>query len=393
MIEHSEWSSHKATIVLRNVEMLCGHEMLVKRGSIVLQGGLISDIIIHEASESCDVTDAMVMDGSDLIVIPSFCNAHVHVLDGNEKERWIGYTIPQLFSEGCLKEQWLSKRSDQEKIQAARGGLEYMFRCGSTATVIYIEEGIAGVRLVKEAAESLPIDAKFLGHPLDPSQFTVDEVQELLKESDGVALCSLNVTPTQDVDMLHDETIRAGKIVTTHMAEIKPTSNFEKAIDHYRPHFLVHGNYFSDEQLSVLAQKGIGLVCCIRPGRTFLADTPDLVKLEKLGIKYAFGTDNLFTNTPDMFRELEFITRDLIIRHRGHLPIPAERILRAATFDGFEMGHMERRGLLSKGFHADFIILKKDSNLTPFHGAISILLRAAPHHIRYVVKDGRFFSV
>jgi cytosine/adenosine deaminase-related metal-dependent hydrolase len=116
-------------------------------------------------------------------------------------------------------------------------------------------------------------------------------------------------------------------------------------------------------------------------------------RLVERGIVFAFGTDNLMTNTPDMLEEMQFVVRDLMARYKGRLPISPERLLLAATRDAARMLHKDRVGLIAEGYAADLVLLSKNENLTPFKGAISILLRASSNAVRCVIKQGILYKI
>mmetsp|Transcript_5346 Transcript_5346/g.8290 ORF Transcript_5346/g.8290 Transcript_5346/m.8290 type:complete len:250 (+) Transcript_5346:568-1317(+) len=222
----------------------------------------------------------------------------------------------------------------------------------------------------------------------DGSTMSEETLLALVSDSDGIGPCSSTGVADSLLQRFRNACKDQDKWTATHMAEYAPTKSFERALNLLGVRFLVHCNYLEEWQYQTLGERKVGIVCCIRSGSTFGEQTPDLEMLDKMGICFGFGTDNMFTNTPDMFRELEFITRKHIWSHKGPMRLSPERILRAATYDANRLLGFEKRGLVEEGFEADFLVLKPDANLSPFNGAISVLLRAGVQHIAYVIVGG-----
>lgn len=57
-------------------------------------------------------------------------------------------------------------------------------------------------------------------------------------------------------------------------------------------------------RIRILLRTLVIFVCGFCEGSTFGNPTPDLRKLLNFGVRFAFGTDNMMSNSPDMFREM-----------------------------------------------------------------------------------------
>jgi Cytosine deaminase and related metal-dependent hydrolases len=65
--------------------------------------------------------------------------------------------------------------------------------------------------------------------------------------------------------------------------------------------------YASKNDLNVVAKKTRGIVICPRANSSLAEGIPDIELMQKAGCVIALGTDNVMINSPDMFREMDFI--------------------------------------------------------------------------------------
>eukprot|EP00741_Cyanophora_paradoxa_P004250 tig00000789_g4126.t1 len=380
-------------LLIRRATLLRGEQFSVCTGDIVIENGRIARLRVPPTTEPEDSAAEQEIDGDGLIVIPAFANAHCHVLDSQLKERWVGYSIPELFLRSGWKYRTLSEASEDELRASARQAISQMVDYGVLTAAVFVEEGARGLRAVRSACEGTGMHEILLGELQEVENEGADApdvlVEELAELGDGFGPCSSTGLADSLLERFREAARRRAKLTCTHMAEFAETKSFDRALDLLGVRFLVHCNYLSEAQLAILAKRNVGIVCCIRSGSTFGERTPDLAELSRLGVRFALATDNVFTNTPDLFRELEFVTRKHMMDYKGKPQISPEALLRAATVDACRLLGIERRGLVEEGYSADLIVLQPDSNLQPFCGAISIILRAGVHHIKHVISSGK----
>mmetsp|Transcript_5346 Transcript_5346/g.8291 ORF Transcript_5346/g.8291 Transcript_5346/m.8291 type:complete len:169 (+) Transcript_5346:126-632(+) len=141
-------------LLVRNVTLLRGPDFLICSGDILVKAGIIERLYLRPDEAPAHITVPNVIDGSGLIVIPSFVNSHCHVLDGPLKEKWIGHSIPELFLFGAWKYRTLAEAPDDVLLQTARAHIEQMVDYGITTACVFVEEGQRGLRIVREACRS-----------------------------------------------------------------------------------------------------------------------------------------------------------------------------------------------------------------------------------------------
>lgn len=388
--------NHK--VLIRNVTLLRGDRFEVCRGDIHISNGKIVKVAVgmdKGAEESGDnlierASDGQVtvIDGSNRLVIPGFVNAHCHVLDGMHKESWVGRTIEELFAPAAMKCRAISSTPDQQLKETAAASLTSMIKNGVTAACVFVEDGLRGVKLLKEVVASKARAAPHTVLLARPSCSIPEasELAELAAIADGFAPGS--ISPLGDDVLVSMRARSEGKVRATHVAEYKDSASVKRAVDLLGVDFLVHGNYLTQDQFALLRDRQVGLVCCIRSGSSFGHETPDVGSLAEQNITFALGTDNIMSNSPDIFRELEFVMRQHLYRHRGKTCITPERLLRAATYDACKLVGLPQRGLVQEGFYADLVVMDLDENLSPFRGAESVIFRGNPSQISHVLLDG-----
>ncbi|MFW6318346.1 MAG: amidohydrolase family protein, partial [Halorubrum sp.] len=83
----------------------------------------------------------------------------------------------------------------------------------------------------------------------------------------------------------------------------------------------------------------------------------------------ALGTDNVMTDSPSMFREMEFAAK--------LSDLPAPEVLRMATVNGAAIAGLNR-GVIEPGADADLLVLDGDSdNLTRARDLVRAIVRRA----------------
>ena len=97
----------------------------------------------------------------------------------------------------------------------------------------------------------------------------------------------------------------------------------------------------SKGDLFATAKKTRGIVICPRANASLAEGIPDIELMQKAGCTLALGTDNVMINSPDMFREMDFLMESNYGYYTKKESSPKE-ILKMATVNGgknFEKKH------------------------------------------------------
>ena len=88
----------------------------------------------------------------------------------------------------------------------------------------------------------------------------------------------------------------------------------------------------SKEDLYVAAKNTRGIVICPRANASLAEGIPNIELMQRTGCTIALGTDNVMINSPDMFREMDFLWKATMGIHKKR--INPKEILKMATVNG-----------------------------------------------------------
>ena len=147
--------------------------------------------------------------------------------------------------------------------------------------------------------------------------------------------------------------------------------------------------YASKTDLAIVAKNRISVVVCPRANGTLAEGIPDISMMLDAGCNIAIGTDNVMINSPDMFREMDYLWKvSMGIKKKRLTP---KNILQMATSNASNIlgGKV---GIIQNNKIADCIFIEKHSiDLDPMHNPhASIVHRASENTIRAVMYGGEF---
>jgi cytosine/adenosine deaminase-related metal-dependent hydrolase len=330
--------------------VLRGREFEPIEGRVVVEDGTIVEI--EEQSTH-----------SDDIVLPAFVNAHTHIGDSIAKEAGEGLSLEELVAPpDGLKHRLLRQASHEEKVAAMRRSLQFMETSGTTACIEFREGGVAGVEAIEEAAHGIGVDPVVLGR----------ETIDAMERADG-----FGASGADDGDFAYERnaTARADKLFGIHAGEVG-AGDINPALD-LDPDFLVHMVHAGELHLERVADSEIPVAVCPRSNLVTGVGVPPIAELAER-TTVALGTDNVFLNSPSMFREMEFAAK--------LADVSAREVLRMATVNGADIAGLNC-GLVAEGRDADLLVLDGDSdNLAGAENVPrAVVRRAGVHDVQRVV--------
>ena len=299
--------------------------------------------------------------GSDDVILPAFVNAHTHVGDSIAKEAGAGLSLDELVAPPDGLKHRLLRAADREALVAAMARtLRYMESTGTGTFLEFREGGVDGVAALRDALAGAgvelgerAIDAVVLGRD-DP---------DVLSVADGYGASGAR---DADFDAVRTETRDAGKLFGIHAGE-RDADDINPAMD-LDPDFLVHMVHAEPIHLERLADRGTPVVVCPRSNLVTNVGVPPIRELAER-TTVALGTDNVMTDSPSMFREMEFAAK--------LADLPARDILRMATVNGAAIAGANR-GVIEPGADADLLVLDGDSdNLAGARDLVRAVVRRA----------------
>ena len=303
------------------------------------------------------------------IVVPSPVNGHTHLGDAVATREPPHAPLDEIVRPpDGYKFRLLHETSGPAKRRAMRAALRQMQRQGVSATIDFREEGIEGLRLLREAGRALRLRTVALGRPL---KRPVDraELRALLEVADGVGLSSQSEESVEARRTIARACRDRGRYFALHASESvrePPDSYLEP-----RPDLLVHLAKASPDDLARVAEEKVTVSVCPRSNALF-GRRPDLATFDRLGVRTLLGTDNAMFHSPSIWRELEFA---YVAGRLARRPVRAEFLFRAAFVEPYRWLRTPRAAHLEAGGAVRPIAFR----LPPDDPAYQIVARATEH--------------
>ncbi|NGM67491.1 amidohydrolase family protein [Natronolimnobius sp. AArcel1] len=309
-------------------------------------------IVIDEAGRIEAIEEASVE--SNDIICPAFVNAHTHIGDSIAKEAGRGLSLEELVAPpDGLKHRLLRSADREDLVREMRRSLRFMQRSGTAACLDFREGDVAGVEMLTEAQQGLPLEA------LAFARGSVDA----MRAGDGFGASGAN---DNTFDAEREATREAGKPFGIHAGEVNAT-DIDPALD-LEPEFLVHMVHPEEHHFERVADQNVPIVVCPRSNLVTNVGLSPYTELSER-TTLALGTDNVMLNSPSMFREMEFMAKCS--------DLPADEVLRMATINGAEIAGLEY-GVLEPGREARLLVLDGDShNLAGARDPVRAVVRRA----------------
>ena len=390
-------------MLIKNASILLGKNLdLVSSTNVKIQNNRFKRIQPNIAPSSKEES----IDCEGLLLIPSFINCHTHVGDSVAKDVTLDSSVDsRIHPVSGIKSKILKETDPKILKNFMKNSCQSMLKKGITTFVDFREGGLEGILMLKEVLTNLPIRSIILGR-LEYYQNNIEiknntpfpktkikELTNLIKKCDGLGISGANEN-SQSVLNFYSKTT---KIRAIHSSETKKSVSTSKNITgksetiralNAKPHFLVHMTYASKGDLFSTAKKTRGIVICPRANAALAEGIPNIDLMKKSGCTIALGTDNVMINSPDMFREMDYLWKVSMGMNKTRVS-PLE-ILKMATVNGGKILKKEI-GVIETGKLADGIFIEKNSiDLDPMNNVhASIVHRASESNIRAVMIGGK----
>ena len=371
---------------------------------ILVSNGKIAAIEEHAAAGGAEV-----IDGRGLVAIPGFVNAHVHLNDSPLKDLGVGRKMQEVVDPlGGLKRTGLAGLSLEARADSMSSALAEMVAAGVTTAVNFHEEGSAVIKMLSERSANASIlislcrpssysDMEAIRANSGYSDKEIASFSRTLEEFDGIGLSGANEYSNLALEQI---SMLGGGFRAIHAAESGETvsvsrkltgmSEVERVMEHFKPHLLVHMTNADKQDIRLAAGKGAAVVCCPRSNAILGTGSPPVRELLASGMKIGLGTDNLMINSPDMFREMDFMSRITRLSGLDPAAVASADILRMATAWGAAaVGISGSTGALRAGLDADIVLLDLNGRMAGTHDICSsIVHRAGPDDVVATIKKG-----
>jgi len=359
--------------------VVCGDEFEAKEGYLVIAQGRIKEI-----------SDEKVQTAIKGIIIPSFVNTHTHIGDSVAKEPDF-MPIEKLVGPGGFKHKILVETPFEALVFAMRDTIEEIFAIGTQLFADFREGGILGVRALKEALRlagaNERLGAKILGRPAArpiaaAESGDEENIDELIGLVDGIGMSSIADHPHEDVRFLAEESKRKRKIFALHAGE-RNAEDIRDAIE-LEPDFIVHLINAAPRDLRIMHDKNIAAVVCIRSNLVTGLGLPPVQQMLDAGLTVGAGTDNVMLNSPNLFSEMEFISKFFQLDERD--------VLKMCTLNPAKILREEQSiGTIEEGKKANLVVIRTDTaNMRNLRNPIKgVVRRATRDDIAAVLYEGK----
>ena len=390
-------------MLIKNISVLLGTELdFISNTNVKIENKTFKTI---QPKIKSNVKDESI-DCEGLLMIPGFINAHTHIGDSIGKDFTLNRSVDEKIHPVFGIKSKILKNTPKENLSDFMKNTCYsMIRKGITTFVDFREGGLEGVLLLKKVLNNIPLRSVILGRlefyqgideikknlpfPKEKSS----ELSSLLKKCDGIGISGANEHSTSVLNYYS----KISQLKAIHSSETKQSTTKSKKITgksettralSLKPDFLVHMTHASKTDLKIASKQLCGIVICPRANSSLAEGIPDIELMQKSGCTIALGTDNVMINSPDMFREMDFIWKVTMGIHKKR--IDPKEILKMATVNGGKI-LKKNIGVIESGKLADCIFLDKHSlDLEPMHNPYaSIVHRASESSIKAVMIGGK----
>ena len=238
------------------------------------------------------------------LIVPTFVNTHTHIGDSfiRKKNIELSRDVEELVAPPHgLKHRMLNEASEDEIITGMKESIDTMIQTGVNCFCDFRENGIKGVNQLKNALKNTNISSLILSRP-ERLGYNKDEVELLLKNSDGVGVSSISDWDYSELEKVAKHAKKRGKMFAMHASE-RAREDIDLILD-LMPDFLVHMICATESDLVRVRDNNISIVVCPR-SNAFFGLKPNIELMRQVGVAIMLGTDNAMLNSPNVLDEIK----------------------------------------------------------------------------------------
>jgi cytosine/adenosine deaminase-related metal-dependent hydrolase len=371
------------TTLLRAKYLITNPEHCVENGAVEVEGTKIHRVGTFDEIKALANIDEII-DLGNAVILPGLINIHTHLDLTNLHNRikptknfthWVFQIIG-------ARIRW----KEEDYISSIEKGIELCVESGTT-TVADIANTVYSFSVLKKSPLRKVVYKEVIDlnpdHAKDVLKKTQSELSTIIPDN----LLSIGLSPHAPYSVSRELyqaiaqlAVETDTPVCTHIAEtrdeieflIKGTGNFpaflrqiralpdnwqppgltpvsflnEAGILHNQP-LLIHCNYVTDEEISIIKSSGASVALCPRSHHFFGHKNHPFQKLLDAGINVGLGTDSLASNhSLSILDEMKFLSL--------HHSVPPATLLAMATKNGAKaLGLESKTGQIKEGFEAD----------------------------------------
>ena len=368
---------HVSGVEMKQLNCIDNAWLAIEDDTIVGFGGM------DEWEGITDWKNLTVIDASDKLVMPCYCDSHTHIVYAGSREnefvdRINGLTYEQIFERGggiLNSAKRLQNASEEELLQGAMQRIQEVIKQGTGAIEIKsgyglsLEAELKMLRVIKKlkSLSPIPVKATFLGAHAVPSAYKNNKagyikllINELMPviQKEGLAdycdvFCEQNYfTPEETVEVL-TAAKSYGMIPKVHAEQL---SNYGGAIAGVKVGAISvdHLEYVGDKEIEAL--KNSGTMPTLLPGAAFFLSLPfpPARKMLDAGLPLAIASDYNPGTSPS--GNMNLMIAFCCVQYKM---TPEEAIHAATINSAYAMGISETHGSIAVGKKANIFITKE----------------------------------
>ena len=368
-------------MILRAKYVMLDSRTVIENGAVAIQGSKIVDIGLYPTVGSSGASPTH--DLGDAVLMPGLVNAHTHLDLTNSADSI--QRVPK-FTDWIF--QIIGKRTPSTVGPSVREGVQQSLAGGAT-TVGDIDGTGGSMQILKDTPIRKVVFFEVLGFSGEHAAMGLTRLGAYVDSPpapDSLLTSALSPhAPYSTSADIYRQCVASGLSVCTHIAETEEELEFLSSgtgafLDYLeafgistaewippqltpvqymgtlgvlqKDSLLVHCNYLTDADITLLAESGASVVFCPRSHHYFYHTDHPVVQLIESGINVAIGTDSLASNwSLSLLDELKFLARTQPY-------IRPETLLNMVTCNGAKVLGLAQVGRLEKDWQADIVVVR-----------------------------------
>lgn len=391
-----------------------------------------------------------IVDAEGYIIIPGLINSHIHIGDSIAKDLSSNSDMDtRIHPHHSVKKTVLDRTPQTHLMQMIRNTTVSMLHKGITTFVDFREGGLDGVNLLKSAIKNIPIKSIILGRldistsnehlqnnqnrkrnndriseiktsdkiNLNEQSKIINRGKRIVNACNGFGISGANENTDemlllykeivkeykleQELEQKHLNNNRISPLIAIHASESQTSvkesiknnkkTEIERTVTILNPDIYVHVTNPSKTDLELLYQNKKGIVICPRANGILGVGFAPIKKMLEFNFELAIGTDNVMLNSPDIFREMDFLIKSQRALEKDVGFLDAKKVLKMATVNASKIFNLDT-GCIDKGYQADLLFIDKyDIDLYPVYDPyMSIVHRCSERQVKAVMINGSF---
>ncbi|MFX0122703.1 MAG: amidohydrolase family protein [Candidatus Hodarchaeota archaeon] len=369
-------------------------ENLILRHNVLLEINNLGRISHIECDTSLK-EDSIEFSFPHHLLLPKFINSHTHIGDSILKDQAFGLSLDEAVGIEGHKYQIL-QHPRINRITAMRSAIIEMIQNGTAVCYDFRENGLNGIKDLREALGNLPIDLRILGRQDTKN----NNLTTILSQCDGLGLATPLFYTQEEMETIRNLTSSPHVLVATHIGEefqiIQESlerfglSDLQVALKYLDPDILIHLTKLEKNELKEIPTSKF-IVFCPRSNAYFGLGFPPIDYFLDKNHLIGLGTDNVMSNPPNILEELRWLVLRLKEQNISINPSDALKLITINPSKALKVS----TGCIKENYWADLLVIDLQSTRTVFgkDPIMSLLFRCQlPEDISLNLFHGEIIS-